>query len=96
MEERYDYLEECFEKKVENEMDLTKNYVDDKIDAFQKHGISANALEDIANLQHSVFKIHSQIEIMKEQVQNKDLKKSVKLLYCLSLLTFFKHFLNIF
>ena len=54
LEDRSDLLEESFSKKIEAEMDMTKEYVDGKIDAFQKHGISANALEDIANLQHSL------------------------------------------
>ena len=66
LEDRSDLLEESFSKKIEAEMDMTKEYVDGKIDAFQKHGISANALEDIANLQHSLgkFTIFVNVELL--------------------------------
>ena len=40
MENEYQFIEENLEKKLENETQLTKKYVDTRIDAFQKHGIS--------------------------------------------------------
>ena len=40
MENEYQFIEESLEKKLENETQLTKKYVDTRIDAFQKHGIS--------------------------------------------------------
>jgi len=66
LEDRSDLLEESFLTKIEADKDMTKEYVDGKIDAFQKHGISANALEDIANLQHSLAKVHTQIDLLKD------------------------------
>ena len=57
MENEYQFLEESLEKKLENETQLTKKYVDGRIDAFQKHGISGTAFDFSVN----DFKVVSEI-----------------------------------
>lgn len=49
MENECQFIEENLEKKLENETQLTQKYVDTRIDAFQKHGISGTCHLGLAN-----------------------------------------------